>query len=40
MHNDKYSKFFPTKHYGPHGRIEEWWRGHIVGGSTTTNGLV
>ncbi|MDJ1371232.1 GMC family oxidoreductase [Gulosibacter molinativorax] len=40
MHNDKYSKYFPTKPFGPHNTTEQWWRGHIVGGSTTTNGLV
>ena len=40
MHSDKYAKKFTAGPFGAHGGTDAWWRGRVVGGSTTINGLV
>ena len=40
MHADRYAKKFTAGPFGPHNGTDAWWRGRVVGGSTTINGLV
>lgn len=40
MHSDRYAKKFTAGPFGPDGATDAWWRGRVVGGSTTINGLV
>ncbi|MBM9464093.1 GMC family oxidoreductase N-terminal domain-containing protein [Aeromicrobium sp. YIM 150415] len=40
MHSDRYAKKFTTAPFGPNGATDSWWRGRVMGGSTTINGLV
>lgn len=37
--SDRYGKTFRTQPYG-NGQVGEWYRGRVVGGSTTINGLM
>ena len=40
MHADRYAKKFTAGPFGPHQGTDAWWRGRVLGGSTTINGLV
>ena len=40
MHSDRYAKKFVAGPFGPAATTDSWWRGRVVGGSTTINGLV
>ncbi|MDQ7909340.1 GMC family oxidoreductase N-terminal domain-containing protein [Phytohabitans sp. ZYX-F-186] len=40
MHSPRYAKKFVAGPFGPGGHVDNWWRGRVVGGSTTINGLV
>jgi choline dehydrogenase-like flavoprotein len=40
MHSDRYAKKFTAGPFGPENATDAWWRGRVVGGSTTINGLV
>ncbi|QSE88204.1 GMC family oxidoreductase [Rhodococcus pseudokoreensis] len=40
MHSDKYAKRFDAGPFGPNDCVDAWWRGRVLGGSTTINGLV
>ncbi|UGQ11103.1 GMC family oxidoreductase [Yinghuangia sp. ASG 101] len=40
MHSDRYAKKFTAGPFGPDHATDAWWRGRVVGGSTTINGLV
>ena len=40
MGSPKYAKGFPTNAFGPQQSVDHWFRGRVVGGSTTINGLV
>ncbi len=40
MHSERYAKKFTAGPFGPEGATDAWWRGRVVGGSTTINGLV
>ncbi|MEX5635879.1 GMC family oxidoreductase [Parafrankia sp. FMc2] len=40
MHSARYAKKFTAGPFGPDGATDAWWRGRVVGGSTTINGLV
>jgi choline dehydrogenase len=40
MHSARYAKRFDAGPFGPQDSVDAWWRGRVVGGSTTINGLV
>jgi choline dehydrogenase len=40
MHSPKYAKKFTAGPFGPQNSLDAWWRGRVLGGSTTINGLV
>jgi choline dehydrogenase len=40
MHSPKYAKKFTAGPFGPEDSVDAWWRGRVLGGSTTINGLV
>lgn len=40
MGNPRYAKGFTTNPYGPLDSVDTWFRGRVVGGSTTINGLI
>ncbi|GAA1948123.1 GMC family oxidoreductase N-terminal domain-containing protein [Nocardioides panacihumi] len=40
MHSARYAKRFTAGPFGPDNATDAWWRGRVVGGSTTINGLV
>lgn len=40
MTNPKYTRRFDAGPFGPEGTVDAWFRGRVVGGSTTLNGLI
>ncbi|WP_216892339.1 GMC family oxidoreductase [Nocardia alni] len=40
MQSPKYTKKFTVQPYGPQNSVDQWFRGRVIGGSTTVNGLI
>ncbi|MCW2495269.1 GMC family oxidoreductase N-terminal domain-containing protein [Jatrophihabitans sp.] len=40
IHNDRFTKAYDTRPFGPTGVVEHWARGRTLGGSTSINGMI